>query len=237
MKKPYKFAAMALCCAELNSGQAFAASANEQAQTLVLLQDAKPSATRPREAGVIATTEGRVKREGDNLVIALKNKDSLTLTTYRTCTGMAATDTSCIDYVLVADLPESGAYVLQKVFYTRTDYSLVDAATGHQTTLSVFPQFSSDSKRFLVAGFDQADDGDVNAIEIWRREKDAAVLEWELPYGNITLGYVTRARLLKWEASTISIEFETADVVDGKPAPKWLGTIKQVGTNWNLTKD
>ena len=240
MNASFKLGLMTLCCAAaLSAGQVLAAgvSANERAQTQALAEDGKPSATREREAGVIAATKGRVKREGDILVIALKNKESLTLTTYRTCAGMAATDTSCIDYVLVADLPERGVYMLQKVFYTRTDYALIDAVTGRQTALSVFPQFSDDGKRFLVAGFDQADDGDVNAIEIWRREKDGAVLEWELPYGNVTLGYVARARLVKWDGDAISMEFETADASEGKPAPKWRGTIKHVGANWTLTKD
>jgi len=240
MNASFKFGLMTLCCgAALGFSPAYAAGAAsaERAQIQALVEDGKPSATRAREAGVIAATKGRVKREGDNLVIALKNKDSLTLTTYRTCAGMAATDTSCIDYVLVADLPERGVYMLQKVFYTRTDYALIDAATGRQTTVSVFPQFSEDGKRFLVVGFDQADDGDVNAIEIWRREKDGAVLEWELPYGNVTLGYVARARLVKWDGDAISMEFETADASDGKPAPKWRGTIKHAGTTWTLTKD
>ncbi len=240
MKTSMKFGLMTMCCAAaLSVGQAMAAGASptERAQTQALVQDGKPSATRSREAGVIATTGGRVKRQGDDLVLALKNKESLTLTTYRTCEGMAATDTSCIDYVLVADLPERGVYVLQKVFYTRTDYALIDATTGHATTLSVFPQFSDDGKRFLVAGFDQADDGDVNAIEIWRRDKDGAVVEWELPYGNVTLGYVARARLVKWDGDAIAMEFETGDAAEGKPAPKWRGTIKRVGTTWTLTKD
>jgi hypothetical protein len=235
MKTAFKRGLIILGCgAAMSCGVAIAADIT---QIQVLAQDGKPSATRAREAAVIATTKGRVSRAGDDLILTLKGKEPLTLTTYRTCAGMAATDTSCIDYVLVADLPERGVYLLQKVFYTRTDYALIDAATGRATTLSVFPQFSADGTRFIVAGFDHADDGDVNALEIWRREKDGAVLEWELPYGDTTLGYVARARLIKWEGDTVNMEFETADAAEGKPAPMWRGSIKKVGTSWKLSKD
>jgi len=238
MKISFKRGLMMLGCgAAMSFAVPHAAGATDSAQIQALAQDAKPSATRAREAAVIATTKGRVRRDGDDLILTLKDKEPLTLTTYRTCAGMAATDTSCIDYVLVADLPERGVYVLQKVFYTRTDYALIDAATGRATTLSVFPQFSDDGTRFIVAGFDHADDGDANALEIWRREKDGAVLEWELPYGDATLGYVARARLLKWQGDTVNLEFETGDASDGKPAPKWQGMIKKTGTSWKLTKD
>jgi hypothetical protein len=236
-----------MCAAVMTFGQAMAAAPppapptyspapskiTEAAQIKSLVESDKRPAVREREAALIAASSGRATRTGDNLKLLLKNGQSVTLYTQRLCFGVSASDSNCVEYLLVSDLPERGVYVLQKAMYTRTDYVLIDAETGKQTPLSVFPVFSPDGQRFLVAGFDRADDGDLDAIQIWRRDKDGAVVEWRMPYGNPQLGYVAAAQVVKWDAAGITMEFDPGSS-GGKT--KWRGLIRKVGNAWELVK-
>ncbi len=247
MRNLLKIGAVLTCVLAMSVGQAMAAApaepplptysaappaVAEAAQIKALVESDKPPAVRQREAALIAGSSGRATRTGDNLKLLLKNGQSTTLYTRRLCFGVSANDNDCIEYQLVEDLPHYGVYVVQKALYTRTDYVMIDATTGKQTLLLVFPMFSPDGQRFLVAGFDRADDGDLDALQIWRREKDSAVVEWRMAYGNAQLGFVSAAQVVKWDAAGITMEFDPSS---GRP--KWRGLIRKISNTWELVKN
>jgi hypothetical protein len=216
----------------------FTGPVTEQAQMAAVLDNDTPQATRPREQEILAATKGRVRREGVDLVLTLKDKTvPARFSSNTSCPEGEANEENCVEYLLVADLPSRGVYVVQKALYESQDYVVVDAATGRQTLIGIPPQFSSDGKRFIEVGFFHADETDAYALQIWRREKDGAVLEWKLPYGDQTLGYVAKASVVKWDGDILNMEFDPSDSSKDTKAPKWRGTIKKAGDTWKLSRD
>ncbi len=215
----------------------FTGPITEDAQMAALLENDVPQATRPREAEIMAVTKGRARREGTELILTLKGRPvPARLASNPSCPEGEINEQNCVEYLLVGDLVSRGIYLVQKALYETQDYVLVDVNTGQQTTVGVVPQFSPDGKRFIAIGFYHADENDPYALEIRRREKDGAVLEWKLPYGDKELGYVARASVLKWQGDSITMEFDPSDSSKDTKAPKWQGTITKSGDSWKLLR-
>ena len=89
-------------------------------------------------------------------------------------------DGNCYRYSLVADLPDQHAFIVAEDYYEGESLLLVDDRTGRQTGLDGMPVFSPDGARFFINDDDEANDHD-NNIEIWRRDGDAATIEWSHP--------------------------------------------------------
>jgi len=215
----------------------FTGTITEDAQQKAILENDVPQATRPREREILAITKGRARREGGELVLTVKDKPvPVRLASDTSCPEGETTEQNCVEYLLVGDLVSRGVYLVQKAMYETQDYVLVDMNTGRQTTVGLPPQFSPDGKRFVGIGFFHADEADPYALEMWRREKDGAVLEWKLPYGDKELGYVARADVLKWSGDSVTLEFDPSDSSKATKVPKWQGTIAKSGDTWKLSR-
>jgi len=206
-------------------------SVADDAQIEALLGDFAPQTTRPREAALIAASGAVVAREGETLVFDAPHGEPVKMTSNMWCPEMDITEESCVEYILVADLPSRGAYVVQQAFYDSNDFVVVDAKTGAQTRVATPPQFSADGEYFIVVGFDLADGADSYGLEVYRRNEAGAASEWRLMHGDEHLGRVASARVLNWDKDGIAMEFDP-----GEAAPKWLGTIKKAGDSWRLVK-
>jgi len=168
MRAP-KFGFFTLACVALASCGDPHASANraaEDAQIGAVLADLNPDATRPREAQLIAASHKRISREGDQLNLAITDKEPVKLISNLWCPEMDLTEENCVEYILVADLASSNAYVVEQTFYDSNDFVVVDTRSGAQTRVATPPQFSPDGERFIVVGFALADGGDHYALEI-----------------------------------------------------------------------
>jgi hypothetical protein len=180
MKKAPVKAPAAAAALEEPAAAYFTGAITEQSQMAAILENDAPQATRPREREIIAVTKGRARREGGELVLTLKNKPvPARLASDTSCPEGEITEQNCVEYLLVGDLVSRGVYLVQKALYESQDYVLVDMNTGRQTTVGLPPQLSTDGKWFIGVGFFHADENDLYALEIWRREKDGAVLEWK----------------------------------------------------------
>ncbi len=226
------FTLVGVALASCGDPSAKANRAAEDAQIGAVLADLKPDATRPREAGLIAASHERVRREGDQLNLAITDKEPVKLISNLWCPEMDLTEENCVEYILVADLASSNAYVVEQTFYDSNDFVVVDTRSGAQTRVATPPQFSPDGERFIVVGFALADGGDHYALEIWRHDEDGAESEWRLEHGDDALGRVASAKVVSWEGDRIAMEFDP-----GEAAAKWRGTIKKAGDSWQLLKD
>lgn len=235
MTRPLKFGLLTLACAMLVScGDADSAAtrAAEDAQIQALLDDPKPEATRPREPALISASLERVRREGDQLNLAIAGREPVRFTSNLWCPEMDLTEDNCVEYIFVADLQSHNAYVVEQTFYDSNDFVVVNTRSGEQTRVATPPQFSPDGERFIVVGFVLADGADPYALEIWRHEEGSAVSEWRLEHGDAALGRVASAKVVRWDGDRIAMEFDPGD-----GAAKWRGVLKKSGDSWQPVKD
>jgi len=235
MARSLKYGFLILACAVLMScgnPDSAATRAAEDSQIQALLKDLKPEATRPREPAVITASLGRVRREGDQLNLAIADHEPVRFTSNLWCPEMDLTEENCVEYIFVADLASRNAYVVEQTFYDSNDFVVVNTRSGAQTRVATPPQFSPDGERFIVVGFALADGADHYALEIWRHEEGGAVSEWRLEHGDAVLGRVASAKVAAWDGDRIAMEFDPGD-----GAAKWRGTIKKAGDGWQLVKD
>ena len=129
------------------------------------------------EHNALAASAKRAKRQGAVLTLALAGKRAaLRLADSAECSN-DKTIGACKSFRLVGALSDRHCYVVMKGRNDGASYSLIDDRTGRQTLLPGPPQFEPGGQRILVLNNDEMNDGP--SIEIWRRAKDAAIMEWK----------------------------------------------------------
>ncbi|MCZ6917807.1 MAG: hypothetical protein O7I93_13605 [Gemmatimonadetes bacterium] len=89
-------------------------------------------------------------------------------------------DASGVRYAYHEFLPAMGYHVVQVLLYEGTGYQLVGHATGNIVPVHAPPLVSPDGRRFATASEDLESGYNPTAIQIWRLDGHAAVLEWTL---------------------------------------------------------
>ena len=131
----------------------------------------------PLEIKALAKAVGRADRDGKTLKLKLTDGETLGLqdSAVDDCVLKPA---ACRGYLLVADLPGQHFFLVSVTHYEGGEFLLIDDRTGRRTEVDAVPAFSPDQKRFLVIAQNEAY-GSFYGLQVWRRDGDAAVLEWQ----------------------------------------------------------
>ena len=121
--------------------------------------------------------------------------------------------------------------------------SLDGLGTGRRTEIDAVSRFSPDGKRFLVQNDNVATDHE-NNLEIWRRERDGAIIEWAHPYKQVyveapVLQNIYHTEVMGWRGDRITLAFSSGKWFDTKkksviPARHWLGYLTREASGWHL---
>ena len=163
---------------------------------------------------------GHVKREGDELALALReggrtffrNDESQCLEGL-----IPSRDDGCVAFYFVGHI--SRFYVLRARYYAGSDYRLIDDTTGVPTKLPGEPHASPDGSHVVTVV--PAGTYDPAGIEIWSIAADTPLREWRHEPKQYALYYFVR-----WDGNA-KIELEVTTYVDRElqrlPAQLMLG--------------
>lgn len=177
---------------------------------------------------------------------AIRNGDRLTL---RTGSGQVKTyddrpgcksDTNvseCRGYRLVAYARSRGVFVVAVLYYEALRFLLVDDASGDQTMLRGFPNFSPGGDYVVVLLMNDTQLG--FAVQIWRRSTSKFVLDWSGSPYHAGMAY-TNYRLIRWDTDR-TIELQSDSQL---PWPRYRESVtkqfklRHTGSGWEVvTRD
>lgn len=130
------------------------------------------------QARVIAESGGRVRRQGDRLVIQVERGAPAELVDNTSDSGDARR------HAYAGYLPSIRHHVVQVGYYEGGDVILVNAVTGMATTVHGYPAIAPGGGRIATASVDLVAGHDENTIQIWRVMDTHLELEWEVRGGN-----------------------------------------------------
>lgn len=233
----------ALCfalAAAVVAGAAHAAKPHKPAKPAPPAAEAAPVAPAPADEDDLhaAIMAGRAIPNRAGLTLVLTGGRHLTMSNdARGCPvdGQGLDDGHCYRYVLLRNLPDQHAFVVDEIYYEGDSLLLVDDRTGRQTGIDGMPVFSPDGTHFLVIDEDEANDHD-NNLEIWRRDGDTAGIEWAHPVKQVQveapgLKEVYHTRVTGWSAQD---DLTLAFTGDGHD---WTGHLTRGAKGWVLSAD
>jgi hypothetical protein len=136
------------------------------------------SPDRLAEAAVIQSTEGRVQRNGPELILRAANGTSQTLADQEQCgnNGEPADEDHCEYHRLFAYLPDRHAFIVKNSYFEGGSVTWIDERNGQSVRIEGEPHLSPDGRRFL--SLDASQDHPY-VIQIWRLTDAMPILEWE----------------------------------------------------------
>jgi hypothetical protein len=189
---------------------------------------------RIQETRILANVAGRAKRDGSNLTLKLVNAQQLVMTDQPEACEKGPD--GCEIYVLMAAVPRSHAFVIQKFYYEGSDFFLIDDRNGQRTMLNGMPTFSPSGTEFLVAPFSDANDVGNNNLEIWHRQNDKWAVEWAHPFESVyeedpSLKELYVTHVVRWDRNRIALSLST----ERDPGHPWAGTLTREDDGWRLS--
>lgn len=165
---------------------------------------------RSAEAAVIHSTEGRVERNGPELILRAANGTSQVIADQEQCgnNGQPADETQCEYHQLAAYLPDRHAFIVKNSNFEGGSVTWIDERTGQSVGVEGEPHLSPDGGRFLSLDASQEHP---YVIQIWRLTDAMPVLEWESPPID-AVGY----EFAGWNSDT-EIELKYTTWNDAKP--------------------
>jgi len=195
------------------------------------------------EAGRLAASHGRARRQGDDLILTFADGKSRSF--HSNTKGCQDGPDDCDGFTLIGDLPRFHWFVLFESLYEGGNFLLVDDQTGLPTPIPYWPTFSPDGTRFLILNDDVTDFFPGENLEIWRRWGNRAEREWignpdERDTGVPDALGPYHIKLLRWKGDVITLAFSTDDTFNTKtqtatPARHWTGTLRRGPDGWLLS--
>lgn len=168
------------------------------------------------------------ERQGSRLTLHLKSGAARSYENRPEC-GIPEEEAKCHMYVLVAHAFSRSTFVLAKFYYESAEYLLVDDATGVETVLRAFPEFSPSGEHVLVLLVDDEQVG--SEVQMWRRDGNKFVLEWSGSPLHAE-GYDTSYRLVRWpEENTVVLS--ASDSAD--PGDWRRFDLRHLDDGWHAT--
>ena len=211
---------------------AYGQAEDNQLEAAVAVED-ETVKTVALEPGVIAASHGRAKRDGANLTLAIGHGASLTLTDDKSgCEPPKFDYAKCFSFTLVADLPSRHAYIVADRYEEGGKAELIDDRTGTRAVFSQIPRFSPDGSLLLVLS--NSDAGDGGLIQLWRRQDERIVKEWEMPEDEAKrVGYYQTV-LVGWQHDGVQLDL-TNPQMNGTPETHHPATLARGKSGWQLT--
>jgi hypothetical protein len=138
-----------------------------------------PQAVVAGEAVKLQQMKDVASRTGDILTIRAASGKEVVWRNENQCGegGQPFSYEHCIHFVFADHLVKSHGFVVLALTYEGYSYDWVDDSTGALTHLPEEPHPSPSADRLAVVGGSEAEGYD--GIQVWRRQNDSFVLEWE----------------------------------------------------------
>ena len=138
----------------------------------------------------------------------------------------------CISHRLNPAPAACRCFSVADVGYEGGSFFLIDADTGRQTDLPYEPSFSPDGKRLIILNSDITGDFPGDTVEIWRREGDRAVPEWQASPIELEGDILLYPKVIGWSENSGTFSFMRAHAGANDADKPWTGTATRGPDGW-----